>query len=220
MSAIIWVAGALAALSALGVVFSAQPLYSALSLVLAIGALAVIFLVLNAQFLFVVQLIVYAGAVMVLFVFIIALLSPDREERFRVDLRFIIGVVVAVGITASVLVAARNGITYNASGFRAQQIGQATDPYKTFSFDQSDNGLVNTAGNVQTVGGQLFTTFLLPFEITSLLLLVSAIGAVYLTRHRRHQTASLRREPGQAREPDFTAEEERTEQERIEVEVG
>jgi len=86
MTVIIWVAGALAALSALGVVFSAQPLYSALSLVLTIGALAVIFLVLNAQFLFVVQLIVYAGAVMVLFVFIIALLSPDREDRFRVDL--------------------------------------------------------------------------------------------------------------------------------------
>jgi NADH-quinone oxidoreductase subunit J len=220
MTAIIWVAGALAALSALGVVFSSQPLYSALSLVLAIGALAVIFLVLNAQFLFVVQLIVYAGAVMVLFVFIIALLSPDREERFRVDLRFIIGVLVAVGITISVLVAARNGITYNAGGFRAQQIGQATDPYHGFAFDQSDNGLVNTAGNVQTVGGQLFTTFLLPFEMTSLLLLVSAIGAVYLTRRRQHETAPLRREPGLPRERDFTAAEERAEQERIEVEVG
>ena len=91
MSVIIWVAGVLAALSALGVVFSPQPLYSALSLVLTIGALAVVFLVLNAQFLFVVQLIVYAGAVMVLFVFIIALLSPGAEERVRVDSRFVIG---------------------------------------------------------------------------------------------------------------------------------
>ncbi|MDQ2961161.1 MAG: NADH-quinone oxidoreductase subunit J, partial [Candidatus Dormibacteraeota bacterium] len=84
MSAIIWIAGVFAAVSALGVVFSPQPLYSALSLVLAIGALAAIFLVLNAQFLFVVQLIVYAGAVAVLFVFIIALLAPGAEERFRV----------------------------------------------------------------------------------------------------------------------------------------
>jgi NADH-ubiquinone/plastoquinone oxidoreductase chain 6 len=75
------------------VVFSPQPLYSALSLVLAIGALAVVFLVLNAQFLFVVQLIVYAGAVMVLFVFIIALLSPGAEERVRIDSCFVIGAV-------------------------------------------------------------------------------------------------------------------------------
>src|ERR1039457_4183753 len=116
MSVIIWVAGALAALSALGVVFSPQPLYSALSLVLTIGALSVVFLVLNAQFLFVVQLIVYAGAVMVLFVFIIALLSPGAEERVRVDTRFIIGAVVAVGITVAMVVAARNGITFNARG--------------------------------------------------------------------------------------------------------
>src|ERR1700737_4700880 len=175
MTAIIWIAGALAALSALGVVFSPQPLYSALSLVMTIGALAVIFLVLNAQFLFVVQLIVYAGAVMVLFVFIIALLAPGAEERVRVDTRFLIGAVVAVGLTVAMVAAARNGITFNGNDvFRAQQIGQASDPYHTFSFDQSDLGAVNTAGNVQTVGGQLFTTYLLPFEITSLLLLVAA----------------------------------------------
>lgn len=212
MTGIIWVAGGLAALSALGVVFSPQPLYSALSLVLSIGALAVIFLVLNAQFLFVVQLIVYAGAVMVLFVFIITLLSPDREERFRVDARFAIGVTFAVGVTIAMLLAARNGITFNGNGFRAQQIGQASDPYHGFAFDQSDNGLVNTAGNVQSVGGQLFTTFLLPFEITSMLLLVSAIGAVYLTRRRRDPNAPVRRERALAREPQL-------EEDRIEVEV-
>src|ERR1035437_4521609 len=160
MNAVIWIAGVLAALSALGVVFAPQPIYSALSLVLTIGALAVIFLVLNAQFLFVVQLIVYAGAVMVLFVFIIALLSPGSEERFRVDVRCVIGVVVAAGITFAMIAAAGT--------FRAQQFGTASDPYNSFAFDQSDLGLVNTAGNVQTVGGQLFTTFLLPFEITSL----------------------------------------------------
>ena len=141
MTVIIWVAGALAALSALGVVFSRQPLYSALSLVMTIGALSVIFLVLNAQFLFVVQLIVYAGAVMVLFVFIIALLSPGAEDRVRVDSRFVIGAVVALGITVAMVVAARNGITFNNSNvFRAQQIGQASDPYHAFSFDQSDLG--------------------------------------------------------------------------------
>ncbi len=216
MSVIIWVAGVLAALSALGVVFSPQPLYSALSLVLTIGALAVIFLALNAQFLFVVQLIVYAGAVMVLFVFIIALLSPEAEDRVRVDFRFVIGAVVALGITVAMTVAARNGITFNASNvFRAQQIGQASDPYHAFAFDQSDIGTVNTAGNVQVVGGQLFTTFLLPFEITSLLLLVAVVGAVYLTRRRGTHTRPLRREAALARRPDLALEEDR-----IEVEVG
>jgi NADH-quinone oxidoreductase subunit J len=216
MTAIIWIAGALAALSALGVVFSPQPLYSALSLVLTIGALAVIFLVLNAQFLFVVQLIVYAGAVMVLFVFIIALLSPGAEEPVRVDSRFVIGAVVAVGLTVAIFVAARNGITFNGSNvFRAQQIGQASDPYHTFSFDQSNLGAVNTAGNVQTVGGQLFTTFLLPFEITSLLLLVAAVGAVYLTRRGRFHTERITRERSQPRRSDPALEEDR-----IEVEVG
>jgi NADH-quinone oxidoreductase subunit J len=216
MSVIIWVAGILAAVSALGVVFSPQPLYSALSLVLAIGALAVVFLALNAQFLFVVQLIVYAGAVMVLFVFIIALLSPGADEGVRIDSRFVVGAVVALGITVAMVVAARNGITVNANGvFRAQQIGQASDPYHSFSFDQSDLGLVNTAGNVQTVGGQLFTTFLLPFEITSLLLLVAAVGAVYLTRRGRFHTDPILRERAQARRPAPTLEEDR-----IEVEVG
>jgi NADH-quinone oxidoreductase subunit J len=216
MSVIIWVAGVLAALSALGVVFSPQPLYSALSLVLAIGALAVVFLALNAQFLFVVQLIVYAGAVMVLFIFIIALLSPGADEHVRIDSRFVVGALAALGITVAMVVAARNGITVNGNGvFRAQQIGQASDPYHAFSFDQSDLGLVNTAGNVQTVGGQLFTTFLLPFEITSLLLLVAAVGAVYLTRRGRFHTEPMLRERAVARRPAPTLEEDR-----IEVEVG
>lgn len=213
MSAIIWVVGALAALSALGVVFSPQPLYSALSLVLTIGALAVLFLVLNAQFLFVVQLIVYAGAVMVLFVFIIALLSPGAEERFVVDTRFAIGVVVAIGITLAVVGATRNGVTLSGDSFRAQQVGSASDPYHAFSFDQGDLGAVNSAGNVQVVGGQLFTTFLLPFEVTSLLLLVAAVGAVYLTRRRGGRTEHLHRAHPTPAPTAF-------EEERIEVEIG
>src|SRR5450631_1229864 len=102
MTVIIWVAGALAALSALGVVFSRQPLYSALSLVMTIGALSVIFLVLNAQFLFAVQLIVYAGAVMVLFVFIIALLSPGRDHRAVFDGKSLIGLAGIALITVAV----------------------------------------------------------------------------------------------------------------------
>jgi NADH-quinone oxidoreductase subunit J len=179
MTVIFAVVIALAAVSALGVVFSRQTIYSALSLVVTVTMLAVVFLLLNAQFLFAVQLIIYAGAVMVLFVFIVALLSPDAEDRPALDLRAIIGVLGVVVVTALVFIAARNGITYNTNGFHGVAVGAGSNPYHTFNFPQD---AVNNAGNVQTVAGQLFTNYLLPFEITSMLLLVAAIGAVYLTR--------------------------------------
>ncbi len=179
MTVIFAVVIALAAVSSLGVVFSRQTIYSALCLVVTVSMLAVIFLLLNAQFLFAVQLIIYAGAVMVLFVFIVALLSPDAEDRPALDLRAVIGGVGVALVTVLVFVAARNGITYNTAGFHAISVGSASNPYHTFSFPAD---AVNAAGNVQTVAGQLFTNYLLPFEITSMLLLVAAIGAVYLTR--------------------------------------
>jgi NADH-quinone oxidoreductase subunit J len=194
----------LAAISALGVVFSSQTIYSALSLVLTVALLAAVFLVLNAQFLFVVQLIVYAGAVMVLFVFIIALLDPSAEDRPRLfDLRLILGVLAVAGLCTAVFVAARNDVTYDTScttqavtcmhGYAVGSLaatGDATaDPFYTFGFPEN---AVNRAGNVQTVANQLFHTYVLPFEITSLLLLVAAVGAVYLTRR---DAVGLRRDP-------------------------
>jgi NADH-quinone oxidoreductase subunit J len=184
----------LAAISALGVVFSSKTIYSALSLVLTVALLAAVFLVLNAQFLFVVQLIVYAGAVMVLFVFIIALLDPAAEDRPRIfDLRLILGVLAVAGLCTAVFVAARNDVTYDTScttqavtcmhgytvGSLAATGDTTADPFHTFGFPEN---AVNRAGNVQTVANQLFHTYVLPFEITSLLLLVAAVGAVYLTR--------------------------------------
>lgn len=192
----------LVAISGLGVVFSPQTIYSALSLVLTVGLLAVVFLVLNAQFLFAVQLIVYAGAVVVLFVFIIALLDPASEERARLtDPRLVLGVLSIAAICTAIFIAARNGVTYDtscaaqsASCMHGYAVGSATttgdpsaDPYGTFGFPQDT---VNQAGNVQTVANQLFRTYVFPFEITSLLLLVAAIGAVYLTRRTGDRAAT------------------------------
>jgi len=179
MTAILAVTMALAAVSSVGVVLSREALYSALSLVVTLGMLAVVFLLLNAQFLFAVQVIIYAGAVMVLFVFIIALLNPEAEDRPTVDTRAVVALTGVVITTILVFVAARNGITFKGDTFRGQLVGAVNDPYHAFAFHAD---AVNSSGNVQTVAGQLFTTFLLPFEITSLLLLVAAIGAVYLTR--------------------------------------
>src|ERR1700686_5349732 len=154
MTVLFAVVMALAAVSALGVVLSRQTIYSALSLVVTVSMLAVLFLLLNAQFLFAVQLIVYAGAVMVLFVFIVALLSADAEDRPALDLRAVIGGAGVVGVTALVFGAASNGITYRTQGVPAIGVAPANNPYLTFSFPPDP---VNAAGNVQTVAGQLFT---------------------------------------------------------------
>ena len=143
----------LAAISALGVVFSSKTIYSALSLVLTVALLAAVFLVLNAQFLFVVQLIVYAGAVMVLFVFIIALLDPAAEDRPRIfDLRLILGVLAVAGLCTAVFIAARNDVTYDTScttqavtcmhgytvGSLAATGDLSADPFHTFGFNLAE----------------------------------------------------------------------------------
>ena len=183
MTALTLIVAGLAFISALGVVGFPQTIYSALSLVGNMVCLAVLFLLLNAQFLAAVQVIIYAGAVMVLFVFIIALLNPGAEDRpDRSSMRYGLGVVAIAYVVVQVFILATNGTTFNKDTHQLN--GQALalranshDPSFQFTADA-----VNAAGNVQTTGGQLFTTFLLPFEITSLLLLVAAVGAVYLTR--------------------------------------
>ena len=189
MTALVYIVGAVALLSAIGVVTAPQTIYCALSLVGNMVSLAVLFLLLNAQFLAAVQVIIYAGAVMVLFVFIIALLNPGRDDRVRGDgTKVFIGFVTLAYVTVQVYALATNGTTYDktspAHPLHAVQVASrlhpAGDPALQFSVDA-----VNKNGNVQTVATQLFTTFLLPFEITSLLLFVAAIGAVYLTRGRR-----------------------------------
>jgi NADH-quinone oxidoreductase subunit J len=184
MTALTYVVGAIALLTAIGVVASRRTIYSALSLVGNMISLAVLFLLLNAQFLAAVQVIIYAGAVMVLFIFIIALLSSGAEDAIVQDRRFWVGIVVVGVITLQIFALANNDTTRDKTGatpvLRGQKLAQAANPSDPgFQFNVDD---VNKAGNVQTAGGQLFTTFLLPFEITSLLLLVAAIGAVYLTR--------------------------------------
>jgi NADH-quinone oxidoreductase subunit J len=195
VNAIAAIVGVLAVACAIGVVSFRSTIYCALSLVGNMVLLAVLFLLLNAQFLAAVQIIIYAGAVMVLFVFIIALLSPAAEDKPRIDMRFVVGAAGVLYITLQIFALMGNGITYDKNAtacdsaaqqqcshtpLRGQQVGRNSSR-SALDFYPDD---VNRTGNVQVVGGQLFTTFLLPFEITSLLLFVAAIGAVYLTRHQ------------------------------------
>ncbi len=169
---VFWVMAVIAVLGGVGVIASRQPIRSVLSLVAVMLALSVIFLELSAQFVFAVQVIVYAGAVMVLFLFVVALLGPVREP-VTTRLRFqwwmaILAALVFGGFVYGLL----NGV-----GFRAP--------------DKVDTSIF---GTVQQIGAGLFTSYLYPFELTSLLLLVAAVGAIYLSRGGRSASEIQREE--------------------------
>jgi NADH-quinone oxidoreductase subunit J len=155
----------LAVSSGLGVVLNRRPLYAALSLVVNMLSLAVIFLMLSAQFLAAAQIIVYAGAVMVLFVFVIALLNPAREEMLVQDPRQL-GFVAILGMLFALVAAI---------GFLGATQGFA---------GSADLASGVTLGSIQSVGHALYQDFAFPFEATSLVLMVAAVGAVYLSRGR------------------------------------
>ncbi len=158
--AVFIVFGLLAIVGGIGVIAFHQPIRSVLSLVVVMLSLSVLFLLLGAQFVFVVQIIVYAGAVMVLFLFVIALLGPARETA-RGRLRFQTGLSALFAVAFfGLLYAMLQGIQYR----------------------QPDHTDLNVFGTVQSIAVGLFTTYLYPFELTSVLLLVAAIGAIYLSR--------------------------------------
>jgi NADH-quinone oxidoreductase subunit J len=163
ITAIFFAAALIALAGAVGIVLFRNPIASVLSLVMVMLALSVLFLLLSAQFIFAVQIIVYAGAVMVLFLFVIALLGPIRElPTRRLPRQGLLAVIVAAGF-AVLLVSLLGNLRYHAA-------------------EKAD---LNTFGSVQDIAFGLFTKYLYPFELTSLLLLVAAVGAIYLSRERR-----------------------------------
>lgn len=148
----------LAVLSALMVVLSRNPVYSVLYLIITFFCVACHYLLLNAQFLAAVHIIVYAGAIMVLFLYVIMLLNLNKEDEARKSniLRF------AAVITAGLLLVVMIGVLRGLES-------------ATISFNSSkDTGLVKNIGEL------LFNKFLLPFEIVSILLLAAMVGAVML----------------------------------------
>ncbi len=166
MVALFAVVAAWVAVSGVGVVAFRRPIYNALALVANMLGLAVLFLLLNAQFLFVAQIIVYAGAVMVLFVFIIALLNPAADIKLTRPGGEWAFAILFGGIFAALLLALLPGRAPTGTA------GRFTPE------------VINQTGNVQTTGRALYTTFLFPVEVTSVLLLVAAVGAVYLARRK------------------------------------
>ena len=156
--------GALA--GALGVVLLQNPFYSVLSLVGHLLGLAVLFLLLHAEFLAAAQVVVYAGAVMVLYLFVVAYIG-GADEPLRAEH----GGVAMFGPVFALAVAVELCIAFIASGLKA--------------LDTRGADLAPGFGSPGEIGELLLTRFLLPFEAASFLLLVAAVGAVVLARRRR-----------------------------------
>lgn len=164
--------GATALASALGVVFLTNPVHSALSLVAALVSVAGLFLAQQAFFLSVVQIIVYTGAVVVLFLFVIMLLGVDTadpgEERLLRRTWFpwaFLGGVIVVGGT----ILAVTGIDMS-FGVQGTDTADAVDA---------------AGGNVELISEHLFTDWLLPFELTSVLIVAAIVGGVVLAKRSK-----------------------------------
>ncbi len=148
----------LAILSAIMVVLSKNPVYSVLYLVITFFCIAGHYVLMNAQFLAIVHIIVYAGAIMVLFLYVIMLLNLNRESEPHKSNLLKVAATICAGLILLVLVGSLKGV----DSVIQQQAA-------------SEN-----IGFVKTLGKVMFKDFLLPFEITSILLLAAMVGAVML----------------------------------------
>lgn len=147
---------------AISVVAQRNPLYSAISLIGVFISLACLYVTLAAPFIAAVQVIVYAGAIMVLVVFVIMLLNVEEEERRPLRLRSLVPI--GIGL-AAILFAETVFIIFFVQ----------TSP-------QTPTNNISDVGLTSSIGAGLFTTYLLPFEITSILLLMAVVGAMTLAR--------------------------------------
>ena len=147
---------------ALAVVAQRNPLYSAISLIGVFISLACLYVMLAAPFIAAVQVVVYAGAIMVLVVFVIMLLNVEEEEHRRARLKFLVPAAVAL---AGVLIAEVAFILVSVEEARVMPSSSVSD-----------------VGLTSSIGAALFTKYLLPFEITSILLLMAIVGAMTLAR--------------------------------------
>ena len=153
--------------SAFGMLLSRNAVYSALFLVLNFVTVAVFYLLLGAPFIAMAQVTVYAGAIMVLFLFVIMLLGADELPKAQVlpwqkPLASVLAVLLAVEATFLLVT-------------KARPAGDVLQPETA----------INSMDNLRELGLSLFSTYLLPFEVTSILLLVAMVGAIVLTKKEK-----------------------------------
>jgi NADH-quinone oxidoreductase subunit J len=159
--AIFLIFAVIAVVCAINVVVQTHPISSAISLVGVMGSLAVLYLLLGAEFIAAAQVIVYAGAIMVLFIFVIMLLNAGADSKHGRSL-------VAQLLGAPLLIALLGLLAYF-----VQRLYPRTVSVRFGGF---------THGTPLDIGRALFTTYLLPFEVTSILILIAIVGAIVLAR--------------------------------------
>jgi NADH-quinone oxidoreductase subunit J len=153
--------GALCIGGAINLLAQRHPISSALSLIVVMGALAVIYMLLGAEFVAAVQVIIYAGAIMVLFTFVIMLLNAGEEERTK---------------------GSRVALIFGVPGLLLGGLVGAWVMLKTMP--QTSLEITSFRGSAPDLGRLLFKEYLLPFEVTSVLILIAIMGAVVLARPR------------------------------------
>jgi NADH-quinone oxidoreductase subunit J len=151
---------AIAVVCGINLVVQTHPVSSALSLIGVMGALAALYLLLGGAFIAAAQLVVYAGAIMVLFVFVIMLLNAGTEHKGRGTWAKYAGVPLLIAFL----------------GLVAYLIANRMPASENVVFGQF------TKGNPLEIGRALFTSYLLPFEVTSILILIAILGAIVLAR--------------------------------------
>ncbi len=172
-----------AVVSALLCVTRRSPISSALWLVSTMFALAGIFVLLNAEFIAAIQVLVYAGAVMVLFLFVIMLLNVDAEiGPMRRSFGWIVGLGAALVLGAQLLT--MRGYTVQRLADEVSTMPHGVDPALVFPEGAAARAATASRGVVGAIAEPLFQAYLIPFEITSVLLLAAAIGAVVLAKKR------------------------------------
>jgi NADH-quinone oxidoreductase subunit J len=161
---------AIAVIASLLVVGQRNPMYSVMLLIVSFGALAGLYVLLDAPFTAVTQIIIYAGAIMVLFLFVVMLLNAPREEPAPLAISALLGPTgMRLGVVLSLLLGA--------------EIVWALLRIATADFRQ--DGSVRAISDVGVIGNALFTRHAFAFEATSILILVAMVGAVVLARRER-----------------------------------
>ncbi|CUT02791.1 NADH-quinone oxidoreductase subunit J [Candidatus Kryptobacter tengchongensis] len=151
--------------SAILMITRANPVKSAIFLIINFLSLSILYLTLNAQFIAIIQVLVYAGAIMVLFVFVIMLLNLQDEKRLsdKFDVRRLIAFIFVLLVFVKIAL----GLVSSTSGRFLKQ---------------AENSL--ELGKIEFIGEKLFTNYILPFEITSLILVVAIVGAITLAKRK------------------------------------
>jgi len=160
---------------ALGVVLRSNPVHAALSMILTLFGVAVLFVAREANFLAAVQVIVYAGAIVVLFLFVIMLLGVDRAEDLRTEplgsIQRPLALVLGIGMFAvltTAIVRSRESLRFKGEGVR------------TATLEDAD-------GNIRQIARSIFGDYVVAFELTSVLLIVAVVGTVVLARRRKSE---------------------------------